>query len=611
MGKRTRVVAHLDLDCFYVQVELRRRPELKGKPVCVVQYNSWKGGGMIAVSYESRAFGIKRSMRGDQARRLCPSVELITVPVKHGKSDMQIYRDAGGEVISAIEGRVERIERASIDEAYIDITAQAERRLATASDGDLRAALQESHIVGVSRDPAPSSLVLAPTNPSPAEHPAAALPFNAPVEGARASEGAAMDKSRRTLSDLGDLLMGAEDRLLAAGALVVRDIRNHVLAKTGFTMSAGVGHNKMLAKLVSGMNKPFAQTLIHTSAVEAFFADLPIEKVKGLGAKFGDRVKRSLDAKTMGQLRHVSDATLRAQFGDRWQWLHQIARGLDDTPVAERSHAKSIGCSKTFFRTPLQTRSKIRFWMGELAKEVAARVKLDHEVRRRLPRNLVIDVSFDPSSKKKSGADPMRPGATLVERWNGRLSANRKTRSVAFRRGVTQVSADACAVALRVLEQDQGARASFTPVIGLGLSAGNFSDPETASADIKTFFSARAGSGSGQADSKDEANGRYQMWKPLGTAGMKRERTTPNPPKLPPIKRFLASAAAKSATRQRRAGVDPEAVDWAVVAELPPDIRDEIQKACAQRKRQKKKANKGILAFLEPSARGASSSDKS
>ena len=43
-----------------VAVEQRKRPELRGKPAAVVQYNPWKGGGLIAVSYEARRSGVTR-----------------------------------------------------------------------------------------------------------------------------------------------------------------------------------------------------------------------------------------------------------------------------------------------------------------------------------------------------------------------------------------------------------------------------------------------------------------------------------------------------------------------------------------------------------------------
>ena len=54
MGERRdemRCIVHVDLDCFYVQVERSKNPELKDVPCAVVQYNKWQGGGIIALSY--------------------------------------------------------------------------------------------------------------------------------------------------------------------------------------------------------------------------------------------------------------------------------------------------------------------------------------------------------------------------------------------------------------------------------------------------------------------------------------------------------------------------------------------------------------------------------
>ena len=82
------VIALLDMDCFYVQVETRDQPRLRGRPAAVVQYNAWRGGGIIAVNYEARAHGVTRNMRGEQAREVCPDIELVTVPVLRDKADL-------------------------------------------------------------------------------------------------------------------------------------------------------------------------------------------------------------------------------------------------------------------------------------------------------------------------------------------------------------------------------------------------------------------------------------------------------------------------------------------------------------------------------------------
>ena len=105
-------IAHLDMDSFYVAVELLRRPELKGKPVIV------SGSGPRAVvttaSYEARPFGVGSAMPVSLARRRCP--DLIQVPV-----DMAHYRERSQQVMAVIAELGAPTERVSLDECYIDL----------------------------------------------------------------------------------------------------------------------------------------------------------------------------------------------------------------------------------------------------------------------------------------------------------------------------------------------------------------------------------------------------------------------------------------------------------------------------------------------------------
>jgi len=111
-----RTIAHLDLDAFFFSVELRRRPELRGRPVIVA------GSGPRAVvttaSYEARKHGVGSAMPAAKALRLCP--DAIVVP-----PDGPEYRRASTEVMEILHHHVETVQQAGLDEAYIDLSGMA------------------------------------------------------------------------------------------------------------------------------------------------------------------------------------------------------------------------------------------------------------------------------------------------------------------------------------------------------------------------------------------------------------------------------------------------------------------------------------------------------
>ncbi len=108
-----RTIAHIDLDAFFVSVELLRRPELEGLPVIVA------GSGPRAVvttaSYEAREFGVGSAMPAAKALRLCP--EAVVIP-----PDGAEYRRMSGLVMELIRHHVPKVEPAGLDEAYADLT---------------------------------------------------------------------------------------------------------------------------------------------------------------------------------------------------------------------------------------------------------------------------------------------------------------------------------------------------------------------------------------------------------------------------------------------------------------------------------------------------------
>ncbi len=109
-----RTIAHLDMDAFYASVELRRHPELKGKPVVVC------GSGPRAVvttaSYEARKLaGIHSAMPAAVARRRLPNA--VYLP-----PDFPAYREASAVVMEVLRSNVEVVEVVGLDEAYLDLT---------------------------------------------------------------------------------------------------------------------------------------------------------------------------------------------------------------------------------------------------------------------------------------------------------------------------------------------------------------------------------------------------------------------------------------------------------------------------------------------------------
>ncbi|CAD7924543.1 unnamed protein product [Amoebophrya sp. A25] len=80
--------------------------------------------GIIALSYEAKACGVKRGMFVQDALRVCPDMLFVGIPTRFGKADTSFYRDAGSEVMEVLNefGPVERV---SIDEAYLDLTSRS------------------------------------------------------------------------------------------------------------------------------------------------------------------------------------------------------------------------------------------------------------------------------------------------------------------------------------------------------------------------------------------------------------------------------------------------------------------------------------------------------
>ena len=302
--------------------------------------------------------------RGKEAWKLCPDIRLVRVPEKRGKADLTCYREAGAEVISILARFADRVERASIDEAFLDITERVAQRLCELGPtGITPDMLSATHVAGLY----PSGGSDSPLEPTEGECSANPLGVEDedfdfltadeiegevseeadgnPGSNQRASSKADLTKadgnpgsnqsasskaegnpgSNQRASSKADLPSAAgssgydqqyhreellshwlagegagEERCLAMGAVIAREMRMAVWEEAGFSCSAGIAHNKVppswlylcfcasstshthpqvLAKLAAGMNKPNQQTILPMSSVPAVFSTTPFKKM--------------------------------------------------------------------------------------------------------------------------------------------------------------------------------------------------------------------------------------------------------------------------------------------------------------------------------------------
>ena len=109
-----RKVIHVDMDAFYASVEQMDRPELKGLPLAVG--GSSKRGVVSAASYEARRFGVRSAMSGALAKKLCPNLIFVSPRFER-------YKEISAKIREVFSDYSDLVEPLSLDEAYIDVTA--------------------------------------------------------------------------------------------------------------------------------------------------------------------------------------------------------------------------------------------------------------------------------------------------------------------------------------------------------------------------------------------------------------------------------------------------------------------------------------------------------
>jgi DNA polymerase IV len=108
-----RFILHMDMDAFFISVEQRDEPSLRGKPAAVC--GSLSRSVVTSATYEARPYGIRAGMPIQEAKRRCPQLILV-------KGDHSKYTETSARIFALLKDYTPLVEVASIDEAYLDIT---------------------------------------------------------------------------------------------------------------------------------------------------------------------------------------------------------------------------------------------------------------------------------------------------------------------------------------------------------------------------------------------------------------------------------------------------------------------------------------------------------
>lgn len=158
----------------------------------------------------------------------------------------------------------------------------------------------------------------------------------------------------------------------SAGRLA-RWLKQEIWSATGLKASAGVGPNKLIAKLASDYDKPDGLVIVPPERVQDFLRPLEVRRIWGVGPKTAERLAE-LGVTYVSELQAVPAAQLEAMFGKLGPILAARAQGEDPRPVVPHREAKSHGAERTLARD-LHRLEEVRALIERLSQKVAEDLK--------------------------------------------------------------------------------------------------------------------------------------------------------------------------------------------------------------------------------------------
>lgn len=362
--------------------------------------------GLIAVNYPARASGIGRHCTVTDAKKLCPSLIAQHVATwREGDDKWAYHPDAAADIAThkvsldpyRLESRrilatikeslppnLQKVEKASIDEVFLDLSAHVHSILI-------------DRFEELSRPP----------------------PYDDPTEQLPMPSVSALDWKADALVDLDDEDAEIDepdwdDVAVLIGSEVVRDVRAAIREKLKYTCSAGIANSKMVSKLGSAYKKPNQQTVIRNRARQQFLSGFKFAKIRNLGGKLGDQVAQLFSTDSVQDLLAIPVEHLKSKLGDdTGVWVHNIIRGIDTSEVNSRTQIKSMLSAKSF-RPTINTFEQGVKWLRIFAADIFSRL-VEEGVLENRRRPKTINLHHRHGSQTRSRQGPIPQGRTLDE----------------------------------------------------------------------------------------------------------------------------------------------------------------------------------------------------
>lgn len=294
------------------------------------------------------------------------------------KVSLDPYRLQSRKILALIKDSLpkdlQRVEKASIDEVFMDLSAHIHSEL-------LRRFPELSN--------SPSSGDAAENLPFPS---AAALDW-------RDDNLVVLEEDQEALDPDWD------DVVILMGSEIVRGVRAQIRGKLGYTCSAGIANNKLISKLGSAFKKPNAQTVVRSRAVLPFLTGIKVTKMRNLGGKLGDQVVSTFGTESVKELRDIPLDQFKARLGEETAvWLYNTIKGIDHSEVNSRTQIKSMLSAKSFrpsIKTPEQAIKWLRIFAGDIYSRLVEEGILEHK---RWPRTINLHHRHGGQTRSKSSS---------------------------------------------------------------------------------------------------------------------------------------------------------------------------------------------------------------